>query len=41
MKARMLAAALAVTMMGAFPALAQETLPIGFTVSQTGKLNND
>ena len=41
MKARMLAAALAVTIGGAFPALAQDTLTIGFTVSQTGKLNND
>ena len=41
MKARMLAAALAVTIVGAVPALAQDTLTIGFTVSQTGKLNND
>ena len=41
MKARMLIAALAVAMVGAVPALAQDTLTIGFTVSQTGKLNND
>ena len=41
MKARMLIAALAVAMAGAAPALAQDTLTIGFTVSQTGKLNND
>lgn len=41
MKAWMMAAAVAVTVAGAFPARAQETLTIGFTVSQTGKLNND
>jgi branched-chain amino acid transport system substrate-binding protein len=32
---------LAATVLSATPALAQETLTIGFTVSQTGKLNND
>ncbi len=41
MKARMVAAAFAAVVFGAVPALAQETLTIGFTVSQTGKLNND
>jgi branched-chain amino acid transport system substrate-binding protein len=41
MKARLFAAALAAVVAGAVPALAEDTLTIGFTVSQTGKLNND
>jgi branched-chain amino acid transport system substrate-binding protein len=41
MKAKIFAAALAAAVAGAVPALAQDTLTIGFTVSQTGKLNND
>jgi branched-chain amino acid transport system substrate-binding protein len=41
MKAKIFAAALAAVVAGAVPALAQDTLTIGFTVSQTGKLNND
>jgi branched-chain amino acid transport system substrate-binding protein len=41
MKAKIFAAALAAVVSGAVPALAQDTLTIGFTVSQTGKLNND
>jgi branched-chain amino acid transport system substrate-binding protein len=41
MKAKIFAAALTAVVAGAVPALAQDTLTIGFTVSQTGKLNND
>ncbi len=41
MKAKMLAVAFAAAVTGAVPALAQDSLTIGFTVSQTGKLNND
>jgi branched-chain amino acid transport system substrate-binding protein len=41
MKTTIFAAALAAVVAGAVPALAQDTLTIGFTVSQTGKLNND
>ncbi len=41
MKSRTLGLALAAVLVGTAPALAAETLTIGFTVSQTGKLNND
>ncbi|HVY58983.1 MAG TPA: amino acid ABC transporter substrate-binding protein [Xanthobacteraceae bacterium] len=41
MRSKTLGLALAATLAGAAPALAAETLTIGFTVSQTGKLNND
>ena len=41
MKAKLIAAALAAVFLGANPAAAEDTLTIGFTVSQTGKLNND
>jgi len=41
MKANGLRLLLAAALFSAAPAFAQETLTIGFTVSQTGKLNND
>ena len=41
MKARLIAAGLAALFFSVHTARAQETLTIGFTVSQTGKLNND
>jgi branched-chain amino acid transport system substrate-binding protein len=41
MKAKLIAAALAAVLLSANPAAAEDTLTIGFTVSQTGKLNND
>jgi branched-chain amino acid transport system substrate-binding protein len=41
MKAWLLAAGLAAAVVGGEPALALDALTIGYTVSQTGKLNND
>jgi branched-chain amino acid transport system substrate-binding protein len=41
MKAKALALAAVAAVLFASPTLAQETLTIGFTASQTGKLNND
>jgi branched-chain amino acid transport system substrate-binding protein len=41
MKAKLIAAAIAAAFLSVYPAAAQDTLTIGFTVSQTGKLNND
>ncbi len=41
MRSKTIGLALAATLASAAPALAAETLTIGFTVSQTGKLNND
>ncbi len=41
MKAKLIAAALAAAFLSVHPAAAEDTLTIGFTVSQTGKLNND
>ncbi|HEY7664873.1 MAG TPA: amino acid ABC transporter substrate-binding protein [Xanthobacteraceae bacterium] len=41
MKRTILGMALAALLIGATPALADDALKIGFTVSQTGKLNND
>jgi ABC-type sugar transport system substrate-binding protein len=41
MNANKLCLLVAAAFLAAGPAAAQETLTIGFTVSQTGKLNND